>query len=948
VATELNKALDVLNEQVKEQKRVTAALEAGGENTSYIAEQTERLQDALEDSGLSLDQFLATLGMTRAEYDRILADTQATNAALAAQGKLQQGIAGAMKTAAGGDPMGGATQFMEAITSVFSDNLDKVFDDAAKTISNSIMKGIGSLGLDASSPLVAGVGAGIGTAAIGAMQGNMQMVGSGIGQAAGMAVGTFAAPAIAGAVTGAFGAAAGAAIGSIVPVVGTVIGAVIGGFASKLFGGGGGWKSAKVTAFQGTTYETTEKVRYNTENKDASPVARAAVEATQTLLKNFNDELVEYVENIGGTVKKGTKLVVDQSAAVKAITGYKGDFDAPRSGKNVEKEAERIAAKVAEVMSLAAMLVATTVPPLTQAQAAWREAQAAFTTENRAILKALGFSAKQINDALGEIKKQIATTMEFDLINMIIDSGHATKKEIDRWKKLSIDNLKAWYRQQMEAAKELGVSTEVVTAAYRAGLASINDEYADMLEDMGDATDEAAEKLAKYMDKLAFAIEILSGLNTINNGAAMTRESIKYENALLKKDLEARRVEAVKQAKELGIDVYWVNQYYNQQLIELEKETAAQRLALARQGTNFNLDMINIIIGGGKGTKSIFDQWLSITKLNLGDWLNTNLALAKEMGGDTKLVYAAYFAQIADATKQYNEWMAGLVGTVITWREKANFTIGILEELNQINDGGNASAKSIKAQYDLTLKINADNRKAAVAEAVRLGQDVAWVNALYDAKDLEALKVFNDQMHDLLTSGLDDVITAISDKLSELQDKLNGLISERNDVLQELTRRSEEARSAELALADARKNLAGSTLATGGPLDQLAELQRQFGSAVSLAGSGDAASAQQAADLAQSILQLGQSIYGSGADYADLFRMINTSLTDAQTGAGTAAEAIETQLDKETFSDLTRESTEALLKALGTLNASIKDVSASIADQTKKLAEAEAKRKVAA
>ena len=95
--------------------------------------------------------------------------------------------------------------------------------------------------------------------------------------------------------------------------------------------------------------------------------------------------------------------------------------------------------------------------------------------------------------------------------------------------------------------------------------------------------------------------------------------------------------------------------------------------------------------------------------------------------------------------------------------------------------------------------------------------------------------------------------------------------------------------------------------------------------------------ANQAAGVAQSLLQAGRGVYASGTQYADLFRQVNTQLRAAQIGSRQTAAGIEKDSGALKIVEATEQSTRALLTALGKLNASIVGVRSDIREQTKSL-----------
>lgn len=672
VADELARAKDVLAEQVKAHQDLVDRMAKAGDYSEFVTKETDRLRDALEKSGMSLDDFLRTMDMTRDTYRDMLRDTERMTNELERQAQLAEDIGAGLRQMATGDFSGGLENMVQSLAdSLWGTQMDDAFKKAGEAISKAVSKGLGGIGAATglSDTAMSYVGAGIGTAAVGVLNGSAQQVGAGIGSAIGGALGTTV------------GTKIGGMLGSIAGPIGTVLGAAAGGFISKLFGGGDDdkWKQVTGTAFTGTTYETavTSRGRINTQTDQGfSPEGRFAFDGLVKLTANFNRELREYVKAAGGEVEKGTNLVVNQNAVIKAIAGRTENL--PYKGEEGKRFAEQISTRVAEVMALAGTIAKKAGPELTNAQKLWRETQERFSKENVAILRDLGFSARQIRDAQANIRRDLAGDFNKEMLDALVDTGRATKRELDDWKNAELRALNERREAAFHTAREIGASTAVVYSSFRAQRNEILANYKDMLSDIGKAT-----------------------------------------------------------------------------------------------------------------------------------------------------------------------------------------------------------------------------------------------------------------------------IEAIQSTISTLTTKLNGLDQERSEVMAELTKRAEEARNAERALADARKALAVSDLAPGGPMDQLRALQSQFNAAIGAAKGGDAGAASTAASLAQSLLQQGQQVYASGGAYSALFKSVNTSLAQAQSGLGAGAQRIEKQLDPLTFMQVTEKSTTALLKALSTLNTSIQKVEAQIAAQNKKLAAAEQKARVA-
>lgn len=729
------------------------------EFTSKIGSAIEAAKDPTEKVGRSAK------GAAKAAKDLSDETKKAWENALDLEQKwnnVSASISGALGQMASGDLEGGGGSLIQSISkAMWGDEMQAAFekagDEITKAIRTASSSGAGGV-FGLSEPAMAYAGTGIATAFVGAVNGNAQQIGSGIGGAIGGAVGS----SLTAGMTGILGAVGGP--------IGMVLGSVAGSFLGGLFGGDDDnkWKEVAGRAFVGTTYESAVTTRgtVNTQTDQGfSPEGRFAFDGLVKLMASFNRELREYVEAAGGEVERGTKLVVNQNAVIKAIAGRTSNL--PYKGEEGKRFAEQISTRVAEIMALAGTIAKKAGPELTNAQKLWRETQKRFSEENVAILRDLGFSARQIRDAQAGIRRDLVVGFQKELLDTVVDTGRATKSQIDQWKIYEIEALRERTQAAWKTARELGASTALVTASFRAQKAEIVEQWREMLDDM-----------------------------------------------------------------------------------------------------------------------------------------------------------------------------AGEVAATASRLQRFQFSGGIMEQFLAADAGSGASEGAINRFASLQKLILEEQRKQAVAEARRLGESVAWVNALYDRKIIEAETKRQDALYNLYTRG-------VADTIATLTEKLNGLDRERSDVLSELTRRAEEARNAEKTLADARKSLAVSDLAPGGPMDQFKALQSQFGSAIKAARGGDAGAASTAASLAQSLLQQGQQVFGSGAGYVDLFKSVNSQLAGAQSGLGSGAAKIEKQLDPMTFTQVTEKSTSALLKGLSALNTSIQRVEAQIAAQNRKLAAAEQKSRVA-
>jgi predicted nucleic acid-binding Zn-ribbon protein len=210
---------------------------------------------------------------------------------------------------------------------------------------------------------------------------------------------------------------------------------------------------------------------------------------------------------LGVTAEAGVNLVVDQKKALKAITGYANDFDAPRDARS-EAEAARIAQRVAEIVALAATVAKEAGSELTNAQLAWRAVQKQFSETNVAILKDLGFSAKQIKAAQNEIKNNLAEGFNREMVNILVDTGRATKHELDVWKRYELEALGERRRAALRTAREIGGSEALVLASFKAQSKDISKQYTEMLDAI--TPDKAILDFSRAIEKLEKSISSLT------------------------------------------------------------------------------------------------------------------------------------------------------------------------------------------------------------------------------------------------------------------------------------------------------------------------------------------------------------------------------------------------------------------------------------------------------
>lgn len=354
--------------------------------------------------------------------------------------------------------------------------------------------------------------------------------------------------------------------------------------------------------------------------------------------------------------------------------------------------------------------------------------------------------------------------------------------------------------------------------------------------------------------------------------------------------------------------------------------------------------MLDSLVDTGRASKEMLREWRRSELQELQERREQAIRTAREIGASLDIVRANFNAQGKDIEKEFRDMLADMVGAVgeardkVSRMERLQYRGGVLDEL--VSDG--ADNGTLKLWLRTSKAILEEQRRDAVAEARRLGVDVTLIRRLYNQKLVDLEKQYGD----LRASAAQEAAERAQAVIDRLTDKQNRIDSRRAEVMQELTRRAEQARQAEQALSDARASLASGDLAPGGPMDRLAELQRQFAEAIKAAKGGDVDAASRAGSLASSLLQQGQQVYASSGSYTDLFQSVNTQLLAAQGGFDARADRIESRLDAATFTSVTEKHTAALLRALSRLDERLADVSARIERQTNRLERVEQTRRV--
>jgi tape measure domain-containing protein len=355
----------------------------------------------------------------------------------------------------------------------------------------------------------------------------------------------------------------------------------------------------------------------------------------------------------------------------------------------------------------------------------------------------------------------------------------------------------------------------------------------------------------------------------------------------------------------------------------------AQQEIRRELASDFNKEMLDVLVDTGRANKRELERWRDAELGELTERRVQAMRTAREIGASTRLVQSSFRAQAKDVRAEFRDMLGDMVkavGEAASRMDRLNFRGDALGEM--VGDG-KATPQVMRQWLNVNRAILEEQRATQIAEARRLGVDVTLIRRLYNQR-MVALEEEYGQM-----------------RTAAAQERLDKLESRRSEVLGELAKRADEARRAEELLLDARKALAVSDLAPGGPLDQYNALRAQFEEAVSAGRGGDTDAAGRASSLAQSLLGSGQKVFASGGAYSELFKFVNQQLGGLAGQFGGQASAIEQRLDPETFTKVTQQSTEALLRALSTINATMEKVERRIEQQTKRASVDSARKRVA-
>lgn len=348
--------------------------------------------------------------------------------------------------------------------------------------------------------------------------------------------------------------------------------------------------------------------------------------------------------------------------------------------------------------------------------------------------------------------------------------------------------------------------------------------------------------------------------------------------------------------------------------------------------------------------ESKITQWLNTIGSQLVDFgtgaMDLSDALA-EAALDGESTYDT-FMRLGQSLKVVNLTLEALSATLLP----ENFAGGLAAgDLTAKFGGLEEFAKSVQNYADLFLTeaeqmnlLRNQLEQAADAKGITeaLPQTALELRAMVEGLDLMTESGRN--MYAFLVgnaSAFDKLFDSLGDGLNSIKD----LESERSDILKELTSRYWDLINAEKALGAARDSLAASDLAPGTEMDQLAELRRQFNEAATLAQGGDTEAAIRAAQLAQQVLQQGQTVYGSSTDYGALFREINAALIAAQGGIRDTASVVKESLDPATFTEVTQRTTNQLLVALAQIDDRLAELNDTQAEAARKAAASNQRKK---
>jgi hypothetical protein len=365
----------------------------------------------------------------------------------------------------------------------------------------------------------------------------------------------------------------------------------------------------------------------------------------------------------------------------------------------------------------------------------------------------------------------------------------------------------------------------------------------------------------------------------------------------------------------------------------------AQQEIRRELAADFNKEMLDVLVDTGRANKRELERWRDAELGELMERRQQAMRTAREIGASTKLVQSSFKAQSKDVRAEFRDMLDDMTKAVVETREKVSRMDRLDfrgDALGEMVGDGKATPQVMRQWLNVNRAILEEQRATQIAEARRLGVDVTLIRS-----DVTLIRKLYNQRMVALEEEYGQMRTAAA------QERLDKLESRRADVLGELAKRADEARRAEELLLDARKALAVSDLAPGGPLDQYNALRKQFEEAVSAGRGGDADAAGRASSLAQSLLGQGQQVFASGGAYSELFKFVNAQLGGLAGQFGGQAAKIEKRLDPETFTAVTEKSTAALLRALSTINATMEKVERRIEQQTKRASVDSARKRVA-
>ncbi|MFN3261325.1 MAG: tape measure protein [Pikeienuella sp.] len=927
---------------------------ADREELAQAIEEFERLAEAM-----NLDEESEAYKRAVAEIGAVVGETQKARKAIEenlaepaenAGTRLGSTFANAFNSAFGGvigavsesgSFHGGLRDLASTITGGLTNDLAKNLGDELKSLKGAfkdlfsgLFDGQGQLfGLD--NATITGIGAGIGIGISGILSGNSQQIGAGIGTAAG------------------------AALGSFIPVIGTSLGAALGGIvgslASSLFGSK---PSGSATAFTAGAQAGEVVYRGSGSLRQAGTSAAEAVADVLGLVREMFSVTTEGItrivadglrgDNIDVTVASGPKAlaefginkeagldlsdaITELGAAMQAtgeITRRELDLiesALDRSGDDPEAFARIIQQAYAfrdQIKAAAREYVTGVDETATTYQQAFRNIRETFSREATADVRALGVTTREIVLARRQARRELREAYNFDVASQLVETGYATREGIDAWFALVQEQFQRSRQAAIATAKEIGGDVELTKQLYAAQYQVLRDQYRGYLDELTNETAAAAAATqAAYQDALRNAIgsALQSGeasAEALDRWRRLTAQQIQADYEVQRQNAIAagagRRDLELLQEVLLDLPMRQLREDFRQFAYEIENAAAIAREAFE----DVLRGAIESALQTGDVSAEAISRWRAITERQIraayeeqrraavaAGAAQDDLAILREVMLDIPLAeLAAEFedlaAQVANAAAALrSEFESVLLNAISGALQSGQADAAALAKFREL------SSAQIRAEYE-------EQRQAAVAAGATQAE----------------LALLRRYMLDLPLSELTDQFNRFSDEISGVLDAIAEAEGERADVLAELTRRANELRAAEEALADARRDLVTSDLSPGDERSQLAAIRAQFDDLVSAGAGGNAQAAQDAARLAQALLQQGQAVYGSSTLYGELFKDVNTALAALESSVAITADRIESELTAESFDEITQRTTNQLLAALAQLDQRLEDL----------------------